>query len=789
LHYQRRAGSFYFIIITVMIFTLFFVVGEKQKAHAQSSDDVTLTASAGFSGYCTENRWIPVRVTVENKGADLDARIRVAYENGPTGKFSSAADLSLPTTSRKELFLYIYPQGYNQKLSVSLMAGDHALAVTNLKVTCIPTENLMIGLLTDQPSAYDILSETTPLNGFTRVAQLQPADLPDRAQGWEGLDALVIAGVDTGTITDRQHQALGLWLANGGKLLIVGGPKWQATTSGLDEFLPIDLSTTQTITGLSELQNYFKTPDALGGTALLAVGTVRPKAEVLVRQDGIPIIVEKQVGFGTVYYLAADPGLQPLSTWEGMQSVYSHLLGAAPLQPAWTTGAWHPSYSNQALSALPELGLPSALYIFGLLGVYILIIGPLNYFILWRVKRQELAWISIPALVILFTVFAYFSGYFIRGTRPILNRLAVVQAWDGVERAQVRALVGIYSPNRENYTLQSGDAFMPHPADSDNQGVQTNQNWLSLQQGLDILVPDILVESGGVKAAALQGSIPAITLTHDLVISLNSTGSVLSGTITNTGKHTLQDAVLITPHDSKNIGDLAPGAAKQVQTLLNVNSQGSDFYNLQSQSAYSSYLDDSDGKAFRQNALMHAVMIEGYGKGNAGIYLMGWVDEALLPTRLQGKESDSIETTLYVSMLSPIFRMAAEPLKLSPGLFMWESSNPDFVPYSLYPESIPTGGYVLSFRLAAPLRYSAVQSLILSLDGDGIPGDVSAFLWDWQRAEWVPIKIRAWGNIDIPDPSAYVGPGTEIRLKIDAGNSNQNYTEINSSYFTLVVEP
>jgi hypothetical protein len=799
LSYRRPIQFFSCILLLGFIFAL-FLPGRNQQVHAQGQGDVTLTARLGFDGSCKQNAWVPVRVKVENKGPDLNARIQAAYQNSNNGQSVYAEDVSLPTTSRKEFFLYLSPDNYLGKLNVSLMVGEREVVTVPLNVTCISNDNLIIGLLTDSLPT-DMLANAAPLTGSARVALLQLADLPDRSQGWEGLDALVVSGVDVGAISDQQRVALKAWLAQGGKLLITGGPRWQGAAGGLDEFLPVDLQSTQTVTNLSALQAYFKTSTPLDASIpiVLAVGKVRPNADILVAQDGVPILVQKQIGFGTVYYLAADPGLQPFSTWGGMSDVYRHLLGARSLHPSWMNSTWDTDASNQALAALPALGLPPTGYVLCLLGLYILVIGPLNYLVLRRIKRQGLAWVTIPALVIIFTLVAYFSGYLIRGTRPILNRLAVVQAWDGVDRAQTHALVGIYSPGRTKYALQAGESFLPYPFNN-NQTLQANKDWLSLQQGQEIFLPDILVESGGMKAASLNGSLPAIPFTHNLVVSLMNDDPILGGTITNTSKYTLKDVTLVTPNDSKKIGDFAPGAVKQVQVLLKANPLGSDFYNAQQQTFYSSYPDSTiDDQLFRRSALMRAALPSNQGgnRANSGIYLVGWVDDALLPTGLQGQGFDSVDTTLYVLMLSPTFAPKPGPLKLTPSLFAWESSSPDFSPYPAYyyGRNIPPGGYVLSFRLAAPLHYSAVKSLTFSLSestmtSTATPDGVSAFLWDWESAQFVRIQGLFWGDIDIPDPSRYVGPGGEIRLKIDQSqNVNQNQSQIGSSYFTLVVEP
>ena len=101
---------------------------------------------------------------------------------------------------------------------------------------------MLFGVLTDNPSTYTMLNNVRPLTGATRTAQLNISDLPDRAQGWSMLDALIISNVDTGTLTAAQKQALELWLANGGKLFVTGGIQWQTTAAGLSDLLPIKLT-------------------------------------------------------------------------------------------------------------------------------------------------------------------------------------------------------------------------------------------------------------------------------------------------------------------------------------------------------------------------------------------------------------------------------------------------------------------------------------------------------------------------------------------------------------------
>jgi hypothetical protein len=764
-------------------------LGITRLAYAQSETELILKARLGFDGYCQENSWLPVHVEIQNTGPDLDAAVQVSYDNDRGGKTATSMDVLLPTRSRKEFFLYIYPQARTGSMSVSLIAKGRTLKKIDLRATCLAGDNRLFGVIANDPSAYDVLNDVKPLHGFVRVAQLTISDLPASPQAWSSLDALIVSNVDTGRLTPEQQQALKLWLGAGGKLLIIGGSKWQGTAAGLKDFLPIDIDTTSTVNGLPELQAYTRDPVPLEAETVLATGKLLKGADTLVEQDGLPVIVQKQMGAGTVYYLAADPALRPLSQWNGMQDLYDHLLGFEASSPAWTDEQSLTYYdASQALATIPELGLPSIFYICGLLFFYIIVIGPVNYFVLRRMKKRELAWISIPVLVVIFTGLSYSTGLLYRGTTPILNRLAVVQAWDGVDRAHVRALVGIYSPVRAKYDLEAGKNFMIAPTGGGDTNLQANNDWTALLQDTSMVMPDVRVEIGEMKAVAFEGSLPALEISHDLVLTTDRITPMLSGNVTNKSAYTLRDAFIVTSGQWTRLGDIAPGKTRAVNVSVANGSSGPAFYSLNAMDILNASYPalETDKDLARRNALLQALLGFEYGinQGNWGIYLMGWVDDAVLPISLQDQKSKTIDTTLYIDSLSPSVEIGRDELTLPASLFAWEASEPNVSPY--YISGIPTGGYTLRFKPAFPVRFREIKSLRFVFSSNAAPGEIIASAWNYKEKTWDPIQLMG-GHTTIPEPDRYVGPDNEIRIKVISNRSD--WTEITASHVTLVVQP
>src|SRR5438552_13258935 len=102
---------------------------------------------------------------------------------------------------------------------------------------------------------------------------------------------------------------------------------------------------------------------------------------------------------------------------------------------------------------LPALELPEPLGIAIFLGIYILLIGPVNFIILRRMRRSELAWATIPAMVLIFSIVAYLIGYQAKGGDLVMIRASVTHSAPGLQEVDAREFTGIFSPLRNNFRL------------------------------------------------------------------------------------------------------------------------------------------------------------------------------------------------------------------------------------------------------------------------------------------------------------------------------------------------
>ncbi len=784
---KRTTGHFHILTLAILLFA--FLPAAVENVSAQGTSDISLKAEAGFDGYAKEGTWIPIHIFVENKGPDVEGSVDV-YSKGYSGNATVySASISLPTTSRKEFFIYFYyPNGGVSRLTVEVKSGSKVLTRTSAMISNLTPQSLMVGLLTDSPSSYNSIAQIQTQNGITRLVQIEPASLPERPQGWESLDAIIISSADTGLLSADQKKALELWVAKGGTLFVSGGPKWQSTVQGVKELLPIQVSGTTNTTAPAELTAYTAETFPEESSTILATGRLTGDAAVLATQDGNPLLTQRQLGRGHVIFFAADPSLEPYKNWDGMVGVYQSIFGFNPPRAAWANGKWDNYNSNEAITTLAELDIPSIYFICGWLGFYILLIGPVNYIFLRIIKKLEWAWVTIPAIVVVISTISYVYGFLYRGTTPTLNRLNVIQAWDGASQAESSSLVGIYSPQRRRYTLESAENFLLYPSSSGDINLQGDTAWMSQQEGNNTVAPNIPVEIGGMKIIAATGIVKSLKIEHNLTIEFRNGAPFLIGTITNQDEVALNDAVLVTPGEWVQLGDLAPGQAKDVKLSIDNNGGVPSFYNQDVMTILNlSYTDlDTNKEARRKNALMRAVLSTEYGENNMnwGIYLMGWPYEAPPSAVLKGEAPKIEDTTFYIHSINPRVQAAKNDFTLTSAMFEWEISNPDGSPYYIYGGN---GPYTYEFHPGTPVKFSEIKALTLELDSYLTPADFVVSLWDYTQNEWVVINNIKWLGYKVPDPAKYVNQSGDVRMMI--ASAQNSYIEMRRITISMTVIP
>jgi len=336
--------------------------------------------------------------------------------------------------------------------------------------------------------------------GKIEVASIERLrDLPDV---WFGYDAANMLIIPTGTddanfvqewfspANDTRWKAVREWVRRGGHLVISVGSNVD-TVAGLkelQEMLPTTLvagskqseptlklvweprgSTRQdhllraSSDGKAVL-SYVTLPDKAGrsSTSLMKMDDNHPKA-------GQSLIRTGAYGLGKVTVVGFDLEKRPFTDWKTPKEFWQWLTSEAGgrLPPGEDPNANNPSgnmgndSSDKQLTRIQNTldffeGVPviSFGWVALFIVIYIIIIGPLDYYLLKKVfKRMELTWITFPVVVIGISAAAYFTAYAMKGKDLKINKIDLIDIDLQTQRVYGNTWFSVFSPRIQNYDV------------------------------------------------------------------------------------------------------------------------------------------------------------------------------------------------------------------------------------------------------------------------------------------------------------------------------------------------
>jgi hypothetical protein len=787
--------------LSLSILLLIFLAASV-PVRAQSSVSIT---DAGFDAYYQENQWVPVRLTIENHGENIAGWIEIVISGDGSAETAYTQAINLPAGARKQLTMNIFLSYFTRDLEIEFLTTDKLIASVSVRLNRLYATDRLVGVLSDHPSPYNLLADLDPPNGSAVIVPLEISDLPTSPASWTSLDVLIISDVDSGLLSSAQRVALQHWILKGGHLIVVGGAHWQKTTAGLIDVLPFTPGDSTTLTSLDELLAFSQSvlPLEINSPFSITSGTPTGQAQVLVSQDNSPILVRRQHGLGRIDFLALDPALEPLRSWDGILDLYRAIFYPLAALPTWSSGVINWDAARGAASTLPNLTLPSTLSITCFLGAYVLILGPLNYLILRRVKKREWGWLTIPAIVLLFSFAAILFGSLSRGNRPVLNRMAIIQAWPDTGQAAMSGVVGIYSPRPASVDVLVGEGSLVHTLPSTS-GVDSLDTTIQIDSAGQS-IPDLRLSAGETIPLVFAGSLPSPAISSDLVLEIGSSGVVLRGSVINDSPLTFTDAALLYPGGSLAIGVFTPGQVQTISVRL-TQAQYLDPTPASSSYSYSGPYYPFSGSYFgmQDQTITDIIGSDDYyndradycryllftthisnqqnpGRGS-GIYLTGWMDSFPAEITLTDQAVRMVDTSLYIFSLPPIIQASGDIWVLSPGIFTFssaaDSAASDIAPYNIY--LYGDENYDWEFSLAYPQRFSSVHRLEINLSAAQtslFPAELDVYLWDYLESRWVQQDIGTWGAYSVPEPARYVSTANVVQLRL-------HYSGVDSVYLS-----
>ncbi len=406
---------------------------------------------------------------------------------------------------------YVRPAGINSEVTVSLRTKSGVALSEPHRVRVRPREPLQYVVLAlgGAPAGFELPKPATGGDaGPLRAGRIELAhistfnELPDQWFGYEAADLVIL---NTGTATDdflqrlfasvvpadvRKREALTEWLRRGGRLAISVGEKVAIASQlpGLQPLLPYNWKPGAPARTMKEAISLFWSAGQasqtnvlsgpLGGGQPFTMANLVPKegkaARVVIpppaRQSGNrdTVAAQSAFGLGRVTLIGFDLDREPFASFPQRKEFWDWILrdcganraSAGGEGKARPPGALTEDEAEAAVAIRQHNdhfeGVPvvSFGWVSMLIVLYILLVGPLEYYLLKRILgRLELTWITFPIIALTVCVLSYFSAEAIKGRDLRVNKLDVVDADAASGRIYGSTWLTVFSPKIDTYTV------------------------------------------------------------------------------------------------------------------------------------------------------------------------------------------------------------------------------------------------------------------------------------------------------------------------------------------------
>eukprot|EP00913_Durusdinium_trenchii_P008912 g8378.t1 len=452
---------------------------------------------------------------------------------------------------------------------------------------------------TDERTTRAVSRQPRPVLEGIHVVELDsPRQLPVDALGYDTLDILVISGKYD--LDRRRSIALRRWIRNGGHLIFCRGSELdtfiqvaEGNVENVDpehisRWLPIKIVDQSLLRDLGGIETYAarKTAIIFSGRARAARIedlSKRPYGGVTVLATGIdgPLFVRAAYGFGKITFCGLDFHRPPLLNWREVGSIARRIVNDAHPKLA-SSGRVSTSRRlarsgvtdlgtqlNAIQQDFPEVQRASTIWTMLWLVLFIICIGPVDYFLVHRIlKRPRLTWLTFPLMVVAVSFLAFRNSEPVGEKQLLMNQLEIVDvdATAPQELVRVNAWMTVFSPETRRYrfSLEPGELVQDVGSRNDRSNVAGRSvSSLLAWDGVPESTYGGMYRTSGVSFDGLGYDItPQTASLGDLPVKVRSTASLKATSY-------YQGAQIIDANLSANtVGDLSGTLQHQLGATL-----------------------------------------------------------------------------------------------------------------------------------------------------------------------------------------------------------------------------
>lgn len=389
---------------------------------ASETHNLLVETKIGINDKYKSNRYVPIMVTITNTGKDFTGTIQIVlgYDH-----IDYLQKVDIPSGTTKSFRIPIWnSDNYYDETKLNLLDARKKCLITkpiNLSYDTLDPLDLAIGVLTEDSYKLNYLSGIDlRLNDSyqTQSFPIEAESIDENVKNIDVLDLLVINHFNTSSLLPEQLQSIESWVEQGGTLILGTGDNGKKVLSGFDEsFLSVQMVGT-----------YPKTVTLMGESMTLSLADIQMNEKNKVENSRsiyheLYQVVRK--GAGTIIMMNYDLGVEPMAHFSQNKELWKRILvdEVTMAEEDHSVNYWR---IENSLSHINNHHLLSAKNLFIILGIYIILVGVVSYFVLRKKQKKEWIWIVAPILALLTTSVIYFIALPSRLAPYVANQLDIV---------------------------------------------------------------------------------------------------------------------------------------------------------------------------------------------------------------------------------------------------------------------------------------------------------------------------------------------------------------------------
>jgi len=628
---------------------------------ASAAATLEVKATAGVSGKAKYQSVVPLQVTVKNNGADFSGDMAINSSNSYEAASALVVPIDIAAGEEKTFSFYLDGLADYSYSDTDLFAFYEGNIEKGKKIAYKGTKRLQSNFL--DPSStfiYTLTDKSDRLSALLRLStfvaqsnvevfninQLKDYTLPEDSQGLAMANVIVVDEVAIADLTQKQQEALLKWVQDGGTLLLGAADQINATAGIFKEYLPLSLSQEMTAISAEALTKLSGGGIFTQPISVYAATSSEGSLPVLTENNAV-LAAKKKVGSGEVIQTTFSLGDQPLASMDGYGALLAKVMNIQSIsQQGMMRQGQSPldqiSYELRTINELFPSFEVSVSYMLIVIILYILIIGPILYFVLKKADKREHAWWIIPSISVVLSIVLFIVGAKDRIVQPQVQQSAFykVNEDNSVNGYYVESIL----------TNRSGDFVVNADQNTTAVALRNYNNFTGTMGPLH--------ESSYVKENASGSTLTLRDLSYWSVQSFGGKTSAqnigkmdiditlknehLTGTVKNNFPFALKDVTLISGVKEVKLGDIEANGTLQVNKELKTTVlQKPSIFNNYNYS-YPSKKDEVNPMRIERMKTLALPLIE---KDNQPI-LTAWTDQAVVGVELETSANMSPITML-----------------------------------------------------------------------------------------------------------------------------------------------